>query len=305
MPLDHHALPQLSTFLSVARHRSFSAAARELGISVSAVSQAVRQLEATLKVPLLQRTTRAVTPTEAGQRLVQAAAAPLRQAMDALTHASATPGDVTGTVRLLAAEAALPLAVEPVLPVFRARFPHVSVEVVLADKVVDFVAGGFDATYEVPEVIDRDMVRVRLARPFRFYVVGAPSYFARHGRPKTPEALLEHECLGFRWPSGDALYPWELQRGRSIRRVPVRGHLVTNSHALSISMAERGLGLMYVAELSVRDQLERGTLVPVLEAWAPTEEGLFLCFPSRAQRSDAFTKFVEVSREVLMRRQRS
>ena len=293
------ALPQLSMFVAVARHRSFSAAARELGISVSAVSQSVRQLERTLQVPLLQRTTRAVSPTEAGLKLVEVAAAPLKQAIDAMGAALTRPGEVTGSLRLLISQGAIPWVLEPVVPVLRRRYPRVQLEVVVGHTVTDFVAEGFDATFEVPEVIARDTVRLRLLPPFRFLVVGAPSYFAKHGTPKRPEDLLSHECLGFRWPAGTALYPWELQRGRRTWRVPVRGSLVSNSYEFMLRMAEKGLGLAYVAELSVGRQLDRGTLVTALESYAPTEEGLFLCTSSRTRRSPALEKFVEVTKEVL------
>jgi DNA-binding transcriptional LysR family regulator len=297
------ALPQLSTFLAVARHRSFSGAARELRVSTSAVSQSVRQLEEMLRVVLLHRTTRAVTPTEAGKRLIERASGPVKLALESLAAANAKAGDVTGHLKLSVSQGAEPHVLDPVVPVFRQRHPQVSLEVVIEKRAgVDFVAEGFDAAFRVTEMIERDMVRLRLTDPFRFLVVGSPAYFAKHGRPGKPEDLLQHECITFRWPVPGALYAWELERGRRKWRVPVRGGLITNSVQFCLTMAEAGVGLAYLADLSMREALAHGRLVAVLEDYAPTEQGIFLCHPSRAQQSPALRQFVSVAKEVLRRR---
>ena len=295
------ALPQLSMFLAVARHRSFSAAARELGVSTSAISQSVRQLEAVLRVVLLQRTTRAVSPTEAGARLIGAATEPVKLALEALASANAKPGEVVGRVKVGIAQPLLSLVLEKVVPVLRGRYPGVTLEVMVNERIVDFVAEGYDAVFDVTEVIERDMVRVKVMDAFKFRVVGSPQYFARHGTPKRPEELLQHECITFRWPAGDALYRWEFERGRRRWRVPVRGGIVTNNSQYCVTLAEQGLGLVYVADLNLKDQLRDGRLVSVLDAYSATEPGIFLCYPSRAQRSPALALFVEVTREVLRR----
>jgi len=296
------ALPQLSIFLAVARHRSFSAAARELGVSTSAVSQAVRQLEVLLRVVLLQRTTRAVTPTEAGTRFAESASAPVKLALDALTSATAKPGEVVGRVKVSISQTVLPYVLEPVVPVFRRRYPQISLEVVVEEHVVDFVAEGYDAAFRVTEVIARDMAHVRLTDPFKFIVVGSPEYLAKHGTPRKPEDLLQHECITFRWPTGDSLYAWEFERGRRKWRLPVRGGIVTNHHLFCIALAEAGLGLAYVADLSMEERLRQGRLVAVLSAYSATEPGICLCYPSRAQRSPALRLFVETTKEVLRRK---
>ncbi|APR80795.1 Transcriptional regulator, LysR family protein [Minicystis rosea] len=297
------ALPQLSTFLAVARHKSFSGAARELRVSTSAVSQSVRQLEELLRVVLLHRTTRAVTPTEAGKQLIESAGGPVKLALEALASANAKAGEVSGRVKLSISQGAVPHVLEPVVPVFCQRYPRVSLEVVVEERVVvDFVAEGFDAAFQVTELIARDMVRVRLRDPFKYFVVGSPAYLAKHGTPRKPEDLLQHDCITFRWPKGDALYAWELERGRRKWRVPVRGGLVTNNLQFCIRMAEAGLGLAYVADLSMRDELADGRLVAVLQEYAPIEQGIFLCFPSRDQQSPALRQLVNVAKEVLRRR---
>lgn len=295
------ALPQLSMFLAVARHRSFSGAARELGVSTSAVSQSVRQLEAMLRVVLLQRTTRAVTPTEAGTRLLETAGEPVKRALEALESANAKPGEVVGRVKVGLSETALALVLEKVVPVLRKRHPGITLEVVIDEHVLDSVAGGFDAVFEITEVTARDMVRIRVTDPFQFRVVGSPKYFAKHGTPKKPEDLLQHDCINFRWPAGDAFYAWEFERGRRKWRVPVRGSIVTNHAGYCVTLAEQGLGLAYIADLNLKDQLRDGRLVSVLDAYSATEPGIFLCYPSRAQRSPALALFVEVTRELLKR----
>jgi DNA-binding transcriptional LysR family regulator len=292
---------QLQAFLAVARHRSFSGAAREIGVSRSAVSQSVRQLEEQLRVVLLARTTRSVSLTDAGRRLVDGAGPSLGQVLAALTEVAAEPGETVGRVRLSVPRAALPFVIDPVLPSFRARHPRIEIEVAIEDRFVDIVAEGYDAGVRLSEAIQRDMVQVRLTDPFRFVVVGAPSYLARHGTPERPEDLLRHECITFRSQSTGALYAWELERGRRNWRVPVRGGVVSNDGQLSLSLAEQGLGLAYALEPMVSEQLRAGRLQRVLERYAPTVPGFFLYFPSVARRSPPLRLFVEVAKELCAR----
>jgi DNA-binding transcriptional LysR family regulator len=292
-------LPQLQVFLSVARLRSFSGAARELGVSPSAVSQAVRQLEARLRVVLFARTTRSVSVTEAGRRLLETAGPALGQALTALEEASAQPGEAVGRLRLSVPRTAVPLIITPVLPTFHARHPRVEVEVVIEDRLVDIVAEGYDAGVRLAESIERDMVQVRLTAASRFVVVGAPSYLAKHGTPERPEDLLRHECLTFRSTTTGARYAWELERGRRTWRVPVRGSVVTNESQLATALAEQGLGLAYAFEATVAQALKHKRLQVVLEPWAALVPGFFLYFPSRAQRSGPLRLFVETARELL------
>jgi len=290
---------QLQVFLAVARTGNFSAAARELRVSRSAVSQAVRQLEEALRVVLVQRTTRSVALTEAGRRLVQGVAPAIAQTAATLTEVSAEPGEATGRLRLTLPRVAFPLVIEPVLPTFRARHPRVEVEVVVEDRMVDIVAGGFDAGIRLSEIIERDMVHVRLTEAFRFVVVGSPEYFAQRGRPKRPEDLLGHECITFRSPTSGAIYDWELERGRKEWSLPVKGSVVMNDGLACATMAMHGLGLAYAPEPSIRAELDAGRLEVVLEPFAPTVPGFFIYFPSRAQESTPLRLFVEVAKELL------
>jgi DNA-binding transcriptional LysR family regulator len=296
--MNNALLPQLQVFLSVARLRSFSGAARELGVSTSAVSQSVRQLEEQLRVVLLTRTTRSVSVTDAGRLLVEGAQPALEQAIAALSQVAARPGETVGRVRLSVPQLAWPYVIAPVLPAFRARHPRIDVEVVAEDRLVDIVAEGYDAGVRLSESIERDMVQVRLTQSFRFVVVGAPAYLAQHGTPQRPEDLLKHECLTFHSPTTGAPYAWEFEKGRRTWRVSVRGGVVTNNGQLRLSLAEQGVGLVFTFEPLAAAPLREGRLQRVLEAYAVTVPGFFLYYPSRAQRSPALGLFVEAAKEL-------
>jgi DNA-binding transcriptional LysR family regulator len=296
--------PQLQAFLAVARHRSFAGAARELGVTRSAVSQAVRQLEEQLRVVLVMRTTRSVSLTDPGRRLVDGAGPALGQALATLTEVAAQPGETVGRLRLTVPRSAVPFVITPVLPGFRARHPRIEVEVAIEDRFVDIVAEGYDAGVRLSEAIQRDMVQVRLTDAFRYVVVGAPEYLKRHGAPERPEDLLRHECITFRSPTTGALYAWELERGRKNYRVPVRGRVVTNDGLFAVTLAAEGLGLAYAPEHAAWEPLRKGRLRRVLEPYAPTVPGHFIYFPSRAQRSGPLRLFIEAAKELAIRKAR-
>ncbi|HSY23742.1 MAG TPA: LysR substrate-binding domain-containing protein, partial [Polyangiaceae bacterium] len=254
-----------------------------------------------LHVVLLARTTRSVSLTDAGRRLVDGAGPSMGQVVTALAEVAAKPGETVGRLRLSVPRAALSFVIDPVLPVFRERHPRVEVEVVVEERFVNIVAEGYDAGVRLSEAIERDMVQVRLTDSFRFVVVAAPAYLARHGAPERPEDLLRHECLTFRSQTTGALYAWELERGRRNWRVPVRGGVVTSDARLSASLAERGLGLAYALEPMVLEALRKGRLQVVLERYAPTVPGFFLYFPSVARRSAPLRLFVEAAKELAVR----
>jgi len=290
-------LPQLQVFLSVARTRSFTAAARELGVTPSAVSQGIRKLEAELRVALVTRTTRSVSVTEAGRRLVEQAGPGLGQALSALAGVRAQPGEAVGRLKLTVPHVAGPYVIAPVLPMFLARHPRVVVEVVFEERLVDIVAEGYDAGVRLTESIHRDMVQVRLTDAFRFVVAGAPSYFAKHGIPRKPEDLLRHDCITPRSQTTGELFPWDLERGRRTWRVPVRGPVVTNDGNVRLTLCEAGVGLIYAFEPYAKARLRAGRLKVVLEEFAPTVPGFFLYFPKSAQNNPALRAFVETAKE--------
>jgi DNA-binding transcriptional LysR family regulator len=292
---------QLQAFLAVARSRNFSSAARELGLSRSAISQAVKQLEQQLRVVLLARTTRSVSLTDAGRRLAERGGPAFDQVQASLSEATARPGELSGRIRLSVPRAALPFVIDPVLPAFRTRHPRVEVEISIQDRLVDIVAEGYDAGVRHGEAIQRDMVQVKLTEPFRFVVVGSPAYLARAGTPLRPEELLEHECLTFRSQTTGALYAWELERGKKSWRLPVRGGVVTSDGLQCVSMAAQGLGLAYAFEPTILEHVRKGRLRRVLESYAATVPGFCLYFPRRTLRSSPLRLFVEAARELAVR----
>ncbi len=295
-------LSQLQTFVAVARYRSFTRAAKEMGVSPSAVSQTVRQLEENLHAVLLTRTTRSVSLTEAGARLVESAGPGLGQVLTALTEASAQPGEAVGHLKLSVPRSAVQLLVTPVLPAFRGRYPRIDVEVVIEDRLVDLVREGYDAGVRLSESIQRDMVQVRLAEPFRFVVVGSPAYLRHRGVPQRPEDLLQHECLTVRSQTTGALYVWELERGRRPWRVAVHGGVVINDSWVRVALVEAGLGLTYVDEPAVAARVRTGLLKVVLDAYSPTVPGFFMYFPRGSRTSPPLRAFVETARELLASR---
>jgi DNA-binding transcriptional LysR family regulator len=291
-------LNSLNAFLAVARHRGFASAARDLGVSTSALSQSVRQLEARLGVALLTRTSRSVALTEAGQRLLENAGPAVEQALESLKSVTARPGEITGRVRLSVPTAAVSLVLARLLPAFIERYPKVDLDVSVDDHFVDIVAGGYDAGVRLVEAIDRDMVHLRLSPACRVVVAGAPSYLKRRGVPQRPPDLLQHDCIGMRLGRSGEPFAWELERGKKTWRIPVRGPVTTNDPSLRRTLALAGAGLIYALEPTIAGELARGRLRVVLEPYAPSVPGLFLYFPSRAQISPAFRALVDVARQV-------
>ncbi|WP_394830250.1 LysR substrate-binding domain-containing protein [Pendulispora rubella] len=290
-------LNALNSFLAVARRRSFAAAARELGVSTSALSQSVRQLEVRVGVALLTRTSRNVALTDAGQRLLENAGPAVEQALDSLKTVSSRPGEVTGRVRLSVPTSAVTLVLARLLPRFVERHPKVEVDVCVDDRLVNIVADGFDAGIRLVESIDRDMIHVRLSGPCRIVVAAAPSYIKRRGIPQKPKDLLQHECICMRWRRTGEPWAWELERGKKTWRLPVRGPVTTNNQVLVRSLAVSGVGLLYTLEPHITEELAHGRLRIVLEPYAPKVPGLFLYYPSRAQISPSLRAFVDVARE--------
>ena len=291
-------LNALSAFIAVARRRSFAAAARDLAVSTSALSQSVRQLEERVGVPLLTRTSRSVALTDAGLRVLETAGPGVDGALEALQTVTAKPGEVTGRLKLSVPGAAVPMVLTRVVPSFVKRHPDIELDIRVENRFVDIAAEGLDAGIRLVEAIDRDMVQVRLTGDARLVVAGAPSYLERKGVPQSPADLAHHDCLGFRLRAESDPFAWELERGKKTWRHAVRGCVTTNDRELLRALAVEGLGLMYTLEPLIADELRRGSLRVVLEPYAPVVPGLFLYFPSRAQVSPALRAFLAFVREV-------
>jgi DNA-binding transcriptional LysR family regulator len=290
----------VSAFLAVAEHGGFSAAARALGVSASAVSQAVRTLEEQVGLPLLLRTTRSVRLTDAGEALARDAGPAVATIARSLRDAAGRAGQVAGTLRITVGRIAVPLVIDPVLRAALARHPRLALEVSVDDRFVDLVAERFDAGVRLSESIDPDLAAVRLTPPFRFVVVGSPAYLAARGVPRVPDALLGHDAIVYRSPTTGALQRWDLERKGRTRIVAVHGRLTCNDAQLLVRGALDGLGLAYVDEHSARPHLESGALRLVLEPWAPRVPGFFLYFPRRAREDPRLRAFLDVARAVLL-----
>lgn len=286
-------LDGIVAFLRVAERRSFRSAARDLDVSPSAVSQAIRALEARVGVALVARSTRSVGLTEAGEKLL-AHAAPAMADLTAGFEAARSLGErPAGLLRLTVPRAVVGPVIEPVLAEFCAAHPEVEIEIVADSGFVDIVDAGFDAGIRLAESLDADMIGVRLTPPFRFCVVASPAYLNAHGTPKHPQDLAGHRAIRFRQHSSGALYRWEFGEGGREFDMSVAGQVIVNDEALAVSLALRGLGLSYAAEPIVAPHIAAGRLVSVLEPFWPESPGIFLYYPSRAQTLPKLRAFVE------------
>ncbi|MDQ0394453.1 LysR family transcriptional regulator [Labrys monachus] len=282
----------LSEFLAIARCGSFRRAAAELGVTPGAVSQALQGLEARLGLPLFHRTTRSVALTEAGERLLGQIGQPaetITASLDDLVQLGVKPA---GTLRLLVHRIALPHVLEPVLPGFRQAYPDVKVEITVDDTHAPIVAGGYDAGIRIGEYIDRDMLAVRVTPPFAWVVLGAPGYFERRGRPYLPEDIARHDCIRYRRPDVGDVYRWEFQRDGQALSIEPPGGVEVNDAGLLRALARQGMGLAYTSSLQAQAELAEGTLEPVLQAFAPARDSLFICFPRASRRQPKLRAFV-------------
>ncbi|MFJ5852682.1 LysR family transcriptional regulator [Enterobacter cancerogenus] len=286
----------LLSFMVVARERSFTRAAAQLGVSQSALSHAMRNLEARLEVRLLTRTTRSVAPTEAGERLLMRLSPHLLEIEQELTALRDTRDRPAGNIRLTAGEHAMSAVLWPVLKPFMTQYPDIHVEVTVDNGLTDIVDGRFDAGVRLGEQVAKDMIAVRIAPDMRMAVVGSADYFERYGTPDTPEQLQHHRCINMRLPTRGGLYAWEFERDGRELRVRVDGQLTLNNLPQRIDAAESGLGLAYVPEDTVRQALDQGRLLRVLEAWCPPFDGYHLYYPSRRQHTTAFSLLVDALR---------
>ncbi|EMG9894252.1 LysR family transcriptional regulator [Enterobacter hormaechei] len=286
----------LLSFMVVARERSFTRAAAQLGVSQSALSHAMRNLETRLEVRLLTRTTRSVAPTEAGEQLFMRLSPHLLEIEQELTALRDTRDRPAGNIRLTAGEHAMSAVLWPVLKPFMAQYPDINVEVTVDDGLTDIVDGRFDAGVRLGEQVAKDMIAIRIAPDMRMAVVGSADYLHRFGVPETPEQLDQHRCINMRLPTRGGLYAWEFERDGRELRVRVDGQLILNSLPQRIDAAENGLGLAYVPEDAVQDALAEGRLVRVLEAWCPAFAGYHLYYPSRRQHTSAFSLLIAALR---------
>ena len=286
----------LQTFIVVARERSFTRAAAQLGVSQSALSHCIRGLEEKLGIRLLTRTTRGVSPTEAGERLL-ASIGPYYEGIESeLTALSELSGKPAGTIRLSAHDHAASTILWPKLAKLLPQYPELKLEININYGFIDIVAERYDAGVRQGDQIARDMIAVRIAPDMRMAVVGSPAYFSTHSKPRTPHELTEHNCANLRLPTYGGLYAWEFAKDGKELQVQVQGQMIFNTTPQMLTAAEEGFALAYVPEDLVARQIAEGRLIRVLEDWSPAFPGYHLYYPSRRQQSPAFALVVEALR---------
>jgi DNA-binding transcriptional LysR family regulator len=290
-------MTELEVVLAVARRHSFRGAALELGMSTTAVSGAVAGLEARLKVRLFNRSTRSVALTDAGQRYVERIAPALAEIRSAGEEAGSGPDTPSGTLRINAPQGAASLLLEPLFSPYAQRYPEVRIDLVSESRMIDIVAEGFDAGIRLAESVPQDMIAVPLSRDLRMLVVATPEYLERHGTPRHPRDLLKHQSIGMTMAHG-GIYQWELEKnGRKLQMdLPVRTAL--NEIAAIRQAVLLGLGIGFISEWLIAEELQAGALVPVLESWCQPFGGLRLYYPGRRFVPARLRALIELVKEL-------
>jgi DNA-binding transcriptional LysR family regulator len=289
-------LDNLLAFLAVARERSFTKAAAQLGVSQSTLSHTIRELEERLGVRLLTRTTRSVSPTEAGERLLRSIGPRFEEIESELAAVSELREKPAGTIRITSTENAADAVLVPKLTPLLRKYPDIKVEIIIDYGLTDIVAERYDAGVRSGEQVAKDMIAVRIGPDLRMAVVGAPSYFRHRSEPKTPQDLTDHNCINLRLPSHGGLYAWEFEKGDRELRVRVDGQMTFNGTGQILNAAVAGTGLAYVPETLAQPHVAKGRLKRVLEDWCPPYSGYHLFYPSRRQSSAAFALVVDALR---------
>ncbi|WP_018857526.1 LysR family transcriptional regulator [Rhizobium sp. 42MFCr.1] len=294
--MTRQSINDLIAFLAVARERSFTKAAAKLGVSQSALSHTVRGLETRLGLRLLTRTTRSVSPTEAGERLLSSIGPRFDEIESELAALSEFREKPAGTIRITAGEHAADAILWPALERLLPDYPDINVEIIVDYGLTDIVAGRYDAGVRLGEQVAKDMIAVRIGPDMRMAVVGAPAYFDRQLKPQAPAELTDHNCINLRLPTYGGVYAWEFEKeGREVK-VRVEGQLVFNNAQLRLNAALSGLGLAFMPEALVWQPLSDGRLVRVLEDWCAPFPGYHLYYPSSRQTSPAFALLVNALR---------
>ncbi len=294
MPKDSHN--DLLAFIAVARERSFTRAAAQLGVSQSALSHLIRALEAKMGVRLLTRTTRSVSPTEAGERLMRSIAPRFQEIEAALMAVGELRDKPAGTLRITATENAADTVLWPKLAKVLPKYPQIKVEISTESRFIDIVTERYDIGVRLGDDLARDMHSVRISPDMRIAIVGSPAYPAKHPAPLKPQDLAAHDCINLRLMNHGELYAWELRKGRHQVNVRVEGQLVFNGTKQILQAALAGFGLAYIPEDMARPHIARGRLQPVLQDWCPAFPGYYLYYPSHRQPSRAMAVVIDALR---------
>ncbi|HUL65616.1 MAG TPA: LysR family transcriptional regulator [Burkholderiaceae bacterium] len=294
--MDREDWGSLAAFAVVAEERSFTRAAARLDVSPSALSHTLRRLEEKVGVQLLARSTRNVSTTQAGERLLARLSPAINEISAAVEQLGEISGRPTGHLRISASDEAARRVIAPALPKFTAAYPDVVVEVLIEQGFTNIVERRLDAGIRLGESLAKDVVAVPVSGPLRMAVIAAPAYLRRHGTPKTPRDLRSHRCINIRLPSAGTLYKWEFEHGTEKMEIAVEGSLIFDAGVMVMDAALAGLGLGYVLEDRAREHLRSGALVRVLADWCPPFPGFHLYYPGRRQLSPALAVFIEAIR---------
>ncbi len=294
--MDREDWGSLAAFAVVAEERSFTRAAARLGVSPSALSHTMRRLEERLRIRLLARSTRSVSTTQAGERLLARLSPAIEEISGAVEDLGRLLERPSGHVRITASRSAARMVVAPVLPAFIKTYPEIVVEILIDPALTNIVAQRFDAGIRLGESLEKDVVAVPVTGKLRMAVVGSPQYFASHPAPSTPHDLRQHRCINFRLPTAGTLYKWEFEQRQHKMEMGVDGPLVFDDEGMVIDAALAGMGLAYVIEEQVASLLRAGALARVLGDWCPPFPGFFLYYPGRRQLSPALATFIDAIR---------
>lgn len=289
-------MDELRVFLSVARLKSFTKAAAEIGVTPSAVSHTVKSLEERLGIRLLARTTRSISTTEAGERLINEIGPLMEQVDDAINRLSELRDKPTGVIRLTGADDVIQYLIRPVLPDFLSRYPDIQIEICIDYGFTDIVDQRFDAGIRPGDALNNDMIAVKISQDWRQLIVAAPDYFQRFGKPKKPQDLLNHNCINVRYSATSGLYAWEFEKEDQKFSLKVKGQYIANSTVHQLDAALDGLGIACLPEYVADEYIRNGRLIAVLTEWCPWFEGYHIFYPHRREDSPAFMAFLQVLR---------
>ncbi|HMQ19213.1 MAG TPA: LysR family transcriptional regulator [Sphingopyxis sp.] len=298
LTIPHGVLDGIEAFLRVAERRSFSAAASDLGVSPSAISQTIKGLEARVGAPLFMRTTRSVGLTQAGEMFLERAAPAYAGLGDAYEAARNLGNRPAGRLRINLMRGAVQPLFEPIIAGFCDAYPEIELEIYADDALSDLSAGGFDAGVRMGESLDADVIAVRLSGPFRIVAVATPAYFAAHGRPETPEDLRDHRCVRFRMASG-AIMPWTFEKGNREYEVGVTGPVIVNDWIAAMVAMRAGVAMSMMPEPMAEAMVRSGEIEPALTGYAASTSGLFLYYPGRKQVMPKLRAFIDYVRDHL------
>ncbi len=295
--MPKHGLIEFEAVLAIAAQGSFRAAALDLGLSTTALSNLIGKLERQLGVRLFNRTTRSVSLTDAGRIFVEQISPALRDIQDAMTAVRSQQETPSGTLRINAFATGAREIIAPLVLNFLRRYPQVHIDLVTEGRIVDIVADGFDMGLRDSDLVPSDMIAVPLTAPRSYAVVATPAYFEAHGRPRVPPDLLTHDCIRIRLPNG-APYRWHFEKNGSPVQINVAGPITLDEASLSLMAVLDGIGIGFFMESDVRDALAAGRLERVLQDWTPPTAPLCLYYPGRRNPSAAFRAFVDMARQV-------